>query len=90
VSQLYARNKKYAVMKAAQVLADTQACQNAASELFAAASNSKKDDLADSFLLGYYYLLKHVKTKSKGGTRVKRTPSLQAASGCVPQTQAVL
>lgn len=70
VNQLYARNKKYAVWKTAQVLG-TLPPDSTAVKLFDGATGGKRDDLADSFLLGYYYLLKQLKPKVRA-KRVKR------------------
>ena len=60
ISQLYSRNKKFAVTKATELVAQMCAPDHALRNLFEAASVSKKDDLADAFLLNYYYLKKSV------------------------------
>lgn len=60
VSQLYSRNKKFAVTKATELVQEMCAADHSLRHLFEAATVSKKDDLADAFLLNYYYLKKHV------------------------------
>lgn len=60
ISQLYSRNKKFAVTKATELLSQMCAPDDALRNLFEAATVSKKDDLADAFLLNYYYLKKVV------------------------------
>ena len=52
----YARNKKYAVQKTVELLTRHLAVDHHARKLLE--STKKKDDLADSFLLGYYFLKK--------------------------------
>jgi hypothetical protein len=57
-TKTYGRNKKYAVAKTAELLARFLPANHGALKLFNSTSTKKKDDLADSFLLGYYFLLK--------------------------------
>lgn len=83
VSQLYSRNKKYAVHKAAELLATVLPEAHVTKTLFQTACSSKKDDLADSFLLAYYYLLKHVKAPPAPKRAVKgRSRSVPAEPVC--------
>lgn len=84
VSQLYSRNKKYAVRKTGELLVTVQPEQHMTKTLFQSASSSKKDDLADSFLLAYYYLLKHVKPPPAPKGRSRTAPT---APACVPAVQ---
>jgi hypothetical protein len=68
VGQLYARNKKYAIGKTAELLASPAlgSDENASwRATFDSATVSKKDDLADAFLLGYYFLVKQLTPKGK-------------------------
>lgn len=73
VSQLYARNKKYAIAKTAELLASPAlTCYEnnvAWRSTFDSATVSKKDDLADAFLLGYYFLLKQLTPKKTRKTK---------------------
>jgi hypothetical protein len=73
VGQLYGRNKKYAVHKTTELLGGMreQPGNQPWHTLFESSTVSKKDDLADAFLLGYYYLSKHVAPKVVK-TRAKR------------------
>lgn len=78
VGQLYARNKKYAIAKTAELLASPalRADTNAPwRTTFDSASVSKKDDLADAFLLGYYFLLKQLTPKGK--RKAKKTEAVE-------------
>lgn len=60
ISQRYSRNKKFAVTKTAELVTDMCLSDHPLRNLFEAAAVSKKDDLADAFLLNYYYLNKCV------------------------------
>jgi hypothetical protein len=71
ISQQYTRNKKFAVAKAGELVQQLLPADNTLRRMFEAASTAKKDDLADAFLLGYYYALKHVKPSRKAQKRVK-------------------
>ena len=68
VGQLYARNKKYAIHKTAELLASPALASDGNASwraTFDSATVSKKDDLADAFLLGYYFLIKQLTPKGK-------------------------
>lgn len=71
ISQQYTRNKKFAVTKTAELVQQLLPEDNPLRRMFEAASTAKKDDLADAFLLGYYYALKHVKPPRKVQKKVK-------------------
>jgi hypothetical protein len=71
ISQQYTRNKKFAVTKASELVQQLLPEDNTLRRMFEAASTAKKDDLADAFLLGYYYVLKHVKPPRKAQKRAK-------------------
>lgn len=64
VESNYARNKKYAVAKTGELIATLPETSDAR-KFFTAASTAKKDDLADAFLLGYYFLKKQAPKRSK-------------------------
>jgi hypothetical protein len=78
----YIQNKKYAVRKTGQLLevlvADGNSANVAASQVFLAGTKGKKDDLADAFLLGYYYVLKQVTPKKRRAP--KKTDSEEPAT----------
>lgn len=57
VESNYVRNKKFAVTKTAEFMTQLPDSSDAR-RFFTAASTAKKDDLADAFLLGYYFLKK--------------------------------
>lgn len=66
VGQLYTRNKKYAVHKTAELLLTpglAAEANRAWRALFDSSNVSKKDDLADAFLLNFYYLQKQLTPK---------------------------
>lgn len=58
VVSAYVRNKKYAVAKTGELLTQQLPIDHPARRLLGSTSTKKKDDLADSFLLGYYFLKK--------------------------------
>ena len=58
VNSHYSVNKKFAVIKAGELVRAFLPGRHPARLLFDATSTKKKDDLADSFLLGYYFLKK--------------------------------
>jgi len=70
----YVQNKKYAVRKTAALLDTEVVCADSAKQTFEAA-RGKKDDLADAFLLGYYYLLKHEKPKRRKKAVKRKRPT---------------
>jgi hypothetical protein len=58
--QQYKQNKQFAIAKTGELLTTVLKDSTAAVSLFQSSNLGKKDDLADSLLLGYYYLLKQV------------------------------
>lgn len=76
VESNYVRNKKYAVAKTAELVATLPPTCDARA-LFTAASTVKKDDLADAFLLGYYFLQKQA---PKRGKRLKKNAGVLVTS----------
>ena len=82
----YSQNKKYAVLKTRELLEANMhvpdednketliACSSndKARLMFESITTKKKDDLADSFLLGFYYLRKH---NAEAAPKVKRARS---------------
>jgi hypothetical protein len=77
----YALNKKFAITKTQELLGTvfTEEEDNAAfATFFNSATVGKKDDLADSFLLNYYYILKHTAPKK---TRAKKEKAVATKSG---------
>lgn len=64
VESNYVRNKKYAVAKTTELVATLPETSDAR-KFFSAASTAKKDDLADAFLLGYYFLKKQAPKRTK-------------------------
>ena len=54
----YNKNKKFAVEKTGELLREALAETDSSRLFFESTSTKKKDDLADSFLLGYYFLMK--------------------------------
>ena len=67
----YSKNKKYAVEKTGELLRDGLATTDRSRIFFESTSTKKKDDLADSFLLGYYFLSKQRAAKMITATVVK-------------------
>ena len=69
----YARNKKYSVFKTRQLLDCIPVDENKvqAKEMFE--KEKKQDDLADSFLLGFYYLKKACKPVKVRATKKLKT-----------------
>ena len=74
----YSQNKKYAVLKTRELLeanmampgcTDEDSSNDKARLMFESITTKKKDDLADSFLLGFYYLRKHT---AEAAPKVKR------------------
>lgn len=65
----YARNKKYAIRKTEELLSSCVQNSEVANTIF---KYGKRDDLADAFLLGYYYLLKQLKPPVKKKRGIKR------------------
>lgn len=69
----YSRNKKYAVQKTVELLTRQFAADHRARQLLEA--TKKKDDLADSFLLGYYFLKKQFDAHQVQASRVAKSRS---------------
>lgn len=60
----YTLNKKFAITKTQELLATVFSSEPDFGIFFNSSTVGKKDDLADSFLLGYYYILKQTKPKA--------------------------
>lgn len=81
INQQYSRNKKFAVLKATELLQTLCEEQHPLRLSYQSANVSKKDDLADALLLNYYYLLKHLKPPAK------RTRKAKISAGSIESTQ---
>jgi hypothetical protein len=79
----YTSNKKFAIQKTQELLGTAFPTQTDMTTFFNASNVGKKDDLADSFLLGYYYILKKT-TPKKSASRKKR--AIDACSEVAAQT----
>jgi len=85
----YSKNKKYAVEKTGELLRDGLATTDRSRVFFESTSTKKKDDLADSFLLGYYFLSKQRATKTITAINVKSEKKpRKRKSGAVPSETA--
>ena len=62
----YALNKKFAITKTQELLSTVFASETEFGAFFNSSTVGKKDDLADSFLLNYYYILKKTAVKKTG------------------------
>lgn len=65
VHSKYSDNKKYAVLKVQELLSATLPADHAARVMFEGTTVKKKDDLADAYLLAYYYLRKQAPRRKK-------------------------
>lgn len=69
----YSVNKKYAVVKAGELVRAFLPSNHKARRFFDATSTKKKDDLADSFLLGYYFLKKQHTARLAVNAKLNKT-----------------
>jgi hypothetical protein len=74
----YKQNKQFAIAKTGELLTTVLQSSTAAVSLFQSSNLGKKDDLADSLLLGYYYLLKQVSRGARVAARDSKAAEKEA------------
>ncbi len=74
----YKQNKQFAIAKTGELLQTVLKESTDAVSLFQSSNLGKKDDLADSLLLGYYYLLKEVARAARQTVRDSKAAEKEA------------